>query len=126
VTVTPGRGAPAILHRLHRRAVFDVRTAWRLKYGIPINDPRYLAVTEAEALTDLVEARYREHADRLAVDPGAVQEENAVQPEAIAAMDALIAQESARDWKAELAKLKRVASTAPPITAIRGARRPGG
>lgn len=84
----------------------DARVAWRVRYNVPRNDPRYLALTELEALEDLVEVAYHEAAGRRASDPQAVQEELQTQPEALDAMRQMMKNLRKLDWGSIAAKGK--------------------
>lgn len=52
------------------------RTAWRLNYQLPPNDPRVLEADEETVLRDLTLIRYHRHRARAAEDPGAAAAEN--------------------------------------------------
>lgn len=68
----PTSGSPAIVRLAYREALSPL-TTWRVKYELPINDPRFQAITEEEAIYDLTVGHFHAMALGETRDPNAAK-----------------------------------------------------
>jgi hypothetical protein len=86
----PEPGDHRILHRAHEHA-HSIEGEWRMRYGLPLTDPRWLDATEEEIVEDLLGCMYWDARVRRATVPTERTREGMEQePEAFDAVDAAI------------------------------------
>ena len=108
-----GASHPALV--LAWRDANDHRTAWRLRYNLPANDPRVLDATDDEIVHDLLVQRYYAHLARRE-DPEEAGEAAASDEDVRRAMLGVKSTQAEQDTIRRV--LERESGNRPPITRI--------